>query len=86
VNYLERQFGAHNYISIRNEYFDDIVGQRTGTKTRYTEHLFGWGHWVGTTILFRPEVRFEHSYDAPAYQNGTKKSQLTAAGDVIFFF
>jgi hypothetical protein len=27
-----------------------------------------------------------HSYDNPAYQNGTKKSQLTAAGDVIFFF
>jgi hypothetical protein len=86
VNYLERQFGAHNYISIRNEYFDDIVGQRTGTKTRYTEHLFGWGHWIGTTVLFRPEVRYEHSYDNPAYQNGTKKSQLTAAGDVIFFF
>lgn len=86
VNYLERQFGVHNYITIRNEYFDDIAGQRTGTKTRYTEHLFGWGHWIGTTVLLRPEVRFEHSYDAPAYQNGTKKSQLTAAGDVIFFF
>jgi hypothetical protein len=86
VNYVERQFGAHNYISIRNEYFDDIVGQRTGTKTRYTEHLFGWGHWIGTSVLFRPEVRYERSYDAPAYQNGTKKSQLTAAGDVIFFF
>jgi hypothetical protein len=86
VNYVERQFGPHNYISIRNEYFDDIAGQRTGTKTRYTEHLFGWGHWIGTTMLFRPEVRYEHSYDAPAYQNGTKKSQLTAAGDVIFFF
>ncbi|MFZ0143929.1 MAG: hypothetical protein WAL08_06205 [Candidatus Sulfotelmatobacter sp.] len=37
-------------------------------------------------LQLRPEVRFEHSYDAPAYQNGTKKSQLTAAGDVIFFF
>jgi len=86
VNYIERQFGAHNYISIRNEYFDDIVGQRTGTKTRYSEHLFGWGHWIGTTVLFRPEVRYEHSYDNPAYQNGTKKSQLTAAGDIIFFF
>ena len=86
VNYLERQFGAHNYISIRNEYFDDIVGQRTGTKSRYTEHLFGWGHWIGITVLLRPEVRYERSYDNPASQNGTKKSQLTAAGDVIFFF
>ncbi len=86
VNYLERQIGPHNYISIRNEYFDDIKGQRTGTKSRYTEHLLGWGHWVGTTILFRPEARFERSFDRPAYQNGTKKNQLTGAGDIIFFF
>ncbi len=86
VNYIERQFGPHNYISIRNEFMDDLVGQRTGTKTRYTESLFGWGHWVGTSILFRPEVRFEHSYDRPAYDNYTKKSQLTLASDVIFFF
>ena len=32
VNYLEEQLGPHNYISIRNEVFDDIRGQRTGTK------------------------------------------------------
>ena len=47
LNYLERQFGAHNYISIRNEYFNDMVGQPTGTKSRHTEHWFGWGHWMG---------------------------------------
>jgi len=41
---------------------------------------------VGTTVLFRPELRWEHSYDAPAYDNGTKHSQLTFASDVIVFF
>ena len=69
VNYLEKQFSKHDYLTIRNEFFDDIRGQRTGTKTRYSEHLLGWGHWVGTTILFRPELRFEHSYDLPAYDS-----------------
>jgi hypothetical protein len=64
----------------------EVLGQRTGTKSRYTEHLLGWGHWIWTTVLLRPEVRYKRSYDNPAYQNGTKKSQLTAAGDVIFFF
>jgi hypothetical protein len=94
VNYVEKQFSKHDYLTIRNEFFDDMRGQRTGTKTRYSEHLVGWGHWVGTTILFRPELRFEHSYDLPAYDSpclpcgdpGTKKSQFTASGDVIFFF
>lgn len=86
VNYVEKEFNKHNYLTIRNEYMDDMRGQRTGFKTKYTEHLIGWGHWVGTTVLFRPELRFERSYDVPAYDNGTKKNQLMLAGDVIYFF
>jgi Putative beta-barrel porin-2, OmpL-like. bbp2/Carboxypeptidase regulatory-like domain len=86
VNYHEYQASKHDYFSFRNEFFDDFVGQRTGTKSKFTEHLIGWGHWVGTTVLFRPELRFERSYDAPAYDNGTKKNQLTFASDVILFF
>jgi Putative beta-barrel porin-2, OmpL-like. bbp2 len=86
VNYLEKEINPKNYISIRNEYLDDMVGQRTGTKSRYSEHLIGWGHWIGTTILLRPEIRYERSYDAPAYDLGHKKNQLTGAGDMIFFF
>jgi hypothetical protein len=86
VNYLVYQISPHSYLTIRNEYFDDIKGQRTGFKTKYTEHLIGWGHWVGTTILVRPELRFERSYDVPAYDDGTKKNQVTAACDVIWFF
>jgi hypothetical protein len=94
VNYVEKQFSKHDYLTIRNEFFNDMQGQRTGTKTKYSEHLLGWGHWIGTTILIRPELRFEHSYDRPAYDSpclpcglpGTKKSQLTFASDAIFFF
>jgi hypothetical protein len=86
LNYVEKQLSKHDYFTIRNEFFDDLVGQRTGFKTPYTEHLLGWGHWVGTTVLFRPELRWEHSYDLPVYDNGTRHSQLTFAADVIFFF
>lgn len=86
VNYVERRFGKKDYLSIRNEYFDDIRGQRTGYKTQYSEHLIGWGHWIGTTVLSRPEIRYEHAYDYPAYDDGTKKNQFVVAGDVIWFF
>jgi hypothetical protein len=86
VNYTVKQLSKHDYFTIRNEFFDDLVGQRTGFKTPFTEHLVGWGHWVGTTVLFRPELRWEHSYDLPVYDNGTRHSQLTFASDVIFFF
>lgn len=86
VNYFEKQFSTHDYLSIRNEYFNDIKGQRTGYRTQYSEHLIGWGHWFGTTVLIRPELRFERAYNTPAYNNGTKKSQFVFAGDVIYHF
>ncbi len=83
---MEDRIDARNYLSFRTEFFDDLKGQRTGFKTRYSENTFGWGHWVGTTILVRPEVRFERAYDAKAYDNGTKHNQFMAACDMIFFF
>jgi hypothetical protein len=86
VNYVEKEFSKKNYLTIRNEFFDDLRGQRTGYKTSYSEHLAGWGHWIGSTILLRPELRYEHAYDRPAYDNGTKKSQFVVAGDVIFIY
>jgi len=86
LNYVERQFGKKDTLSIRNEYFDDIKGQRTGYKTKYTEHMVSWNHWIGSSIVFRPEIRFEHSYINPAYDNGTKKNQLIVAGDMIWFY
>jgi hypothetical protein len=86
TNYLEYQKNAKNYISIRNEFVNDIRGQRTGYATKYSEHLISYGHWIGSTILFRPEIRLEHAYDRPAYDLGTKKTQFVVAGDVTYHF
>jgi hypothetical protein len=86
LNYVNRELGKKNFISIRNEYVDDIKGQRTGFKTRYTEQTISWNHWVGTTVLLRPEIRYEHAFDAPAYDSGNKKTQVMFAGDIIWFF
>jgi hypothetical protein len=86
TNYVERQFGKKDTLSIRNEYFDDIKGQRTGYKSKYSEHLVSWNHWIGTSLVFRPEIRFERSYLMPAYDNGTKKNQFIVAGDMIWFY
>ena len=86
VNYTEKQLSKHDYMSIRNEAFDDLRGQRTGFRTLYTEHAIGWAHWVGTTVLFRPELRYERAYDTLVYDNATRKNQFMFASDVIFFF
>ena len=86
VNYLEYERNPKNYFSLRNELVDDIKGQRTGYTTRYSEHLLSYGHWIGSTVLFRPEVRLEHSYELAAYDLGTKHTQFVVAGDLTYHF
>ena len=86
VNYLERQLSAKNYISIRSDFLDDMRGQRTGVKTRYAEETLMWGHWVGSTVLFRPEIRFDRALDRRSYDEGTRQNQFQLAMDVIFKF
>ncbi|HLK47250.1 MAG TPA: TonB-dependent receptor [Bryobacteraceae bacterium] len=84
VNYVEKQLSPRNYVSIRTDFLDDVKGQRTGIKDRYTEATLMWGHWVGSTILLRPELRFDHAIDRPGYDNGTRRNQFQFAMDVIF--
>lgn len=86
VNYVEHEFSKRSYLSIRTDFVDDMKGQRTGYKTRYSEHLLAYGYWIGSTVLFRPEIRFERSYDVAAYDNGTKKNQFIVAGDLTYHF
>ncbi len=86
LNYLVYKFTPKDFITIRNEFFKDSHGQRTGYKTLYTEHLIGWTHWFGDVITVRPELRFDHSYDVKAYDGGRKSSQYVFATDLIVHF
>jgi hypothetical protein len=84
VNYVEKQLSDKNYLSIRTDFLDDLRGQRTGFKTAYAEETLMWGHWVGSTVLLRPEIRFDHSFQVRAYDGGTRNNQFQLAMDVIF--
>ena len=67
VNYLNYQIDHLNAISLRNEFFNDVNGQRTGIPTWYSEHAIGWQHWIGDVITIRPEVSFAKSYNQNAF-------------------
>ena len=86
LNYTSRQLTKKDFIAARNELFDDLRGQRTGIKGRYVETGVSWNHWIGPTIVFRPELRWEHNFDNPAYDNANRHSQLMFASDIIWFF
>jgi hypothetical protein len=86
VNYFNIELDPANMISIRNEFVNDEQGQRTGYATRYTSNTIGLTHWASQNIELRPELRYEHSYDANAYDAGRKNHQTTALFDVILHF
>ncbi len=85
-NYLQKELSPHNFVSFRTDFLNDKKGQRTGYATRYSENTILWTHWIGSTIQFRPELRFEHAWDAQPYDNGKHPSQFTAAADLIYHF
>jgi len=86
LNYTNRQLGPRDFLSARSEFFDDLRGQRTGIKGRYVEGGLSWNHWIGSTIVMRPEVRWEHNFDNPAYDGANRHSQLMFAADLIWFY
>jgi opacity protein-like surface antigen len=90
VNYQNFKLSKTDFLVMRNEYFDDVRGQRTGTQTKYTTHSIGWGHWFNVwgenTAFIHPELRYEHSYNAPAYDYGTKKNQVIVAAHLVLLY
>lgn len=86
MNYLNKEFNAHNSLSFRSDLLNDKKGQRTGVNTKYTENTLMFQHWWGSTVQLRPEVRFDHAWDRKAYDDGAKQNQFMVASDLIFHF
>jgi hypothetical protein len=86
VNYTMFRLSGNTFLTVRNEYFNDKVGSRTGFATDYSEHSIGITWWPDKIITIRPELRFDHSYADRAYDNGTRHNQLVFTTDVIFHF
>jgi hypothetical protein len=82
-------------VTLRLEYYDDQEGQRTGTKTRYSEIGLGWQHWFSPQVEIRPEIAYYRSWDAPAFNGNfnatpailpSRTFMWLAAMDVIWHF
>jgi len=73
---------------LRTDYLNDPRGERTGYATAYGSETLGYVRYLTPTVCVRPEIRYEQAF-APGvspYDNGTRKTQWTLAGDVIWKF
>jgi len=86
LNYTLFRIGPQSYFTVRNEFFNDIRGNRTGYATKYTENSIGVTWWPNKILTVRPEIRFDHAWDTKVYNNGTRHNQLVLLCDVIQHF
>jgi Putative beta-barrel porin-2, OmpL-like. bbp2 len=91
--YLNYKPDPLDNISWRFEWFDDVEGQRTGTKTNYIETGIGWQHWFSPQIEIRPEFSFYRSLNGFAFGGNpnfgivpTKNTALIGSADIIIHF
>jgi hypothetical protein len=86
VNYINREVNSKFMVGFRSDFLNDIKGQRTGFATKYTENTLYATKYIGSTIMLRPEIRFDHSWDLAAYNNGKARNQLFFGMDLIYKF
>jgi hypothetical protein len=86
VNYVNRQFSPKLFVGFRSDMLNDKKGQRTGIPGRYTENTLYATKYFGSTILLRPELRFDHSWDARGYDDGKARNQFFFGVDLIYKF
>ena len=86
VNYVNRNINPKFFIGFRSDFLDDKKGQRTGFATKYTENTLYATKYIGSTIMLRPELRFDHSWDLAVYNGGKARNQLFFGMDLIYKF
>jgi hypothetical protein len=86
VSYLNREINSKLTVGFRSDLLNDKKGQRTGISTKYTENTIYATKYFGSTVMIRPEIRFDHSWDRPGYNNGKTNNQLFIGADLIYKF
>ncbi len=86
VNFTMVAFTKKDFITIRNEWWKDTRGERSGFPGTYTSHAIGWSHNFTPELQLRPEIGFYRNWTQPAFDLGTRKNQLMAGMDFTIHF
>jgi hypothetical protein len=86
LNYTMFQLSHRDYFTVRNEWWADPRGERSGFATTYSSHTIGISHQFNDLMMIRPEIGFYHSYDVPAFNLGTTKNLFMYGFDFTIRF
>jgi hypothetical protein len=86
VNYTVFAVSKRDYITIRNEWWRDETGFRSGFEGHYSSHSIGLSHQLNDVVMIRPEVGYYRNWTKPAFDLGTEKGMTMAGVDMTFRF
>ena len=86
LNYTVWGLSERDYLTLRNEWYDDVRGMRTGVAGNYTSHTVGISHQFNDVFMVRPEVGYYRNWNEPAFDLGTKKGIWIYGADATIRF
>lgn len=81
VNYWSYRWRENLQGNCRVEFFDDVVGNRTGFEGLYTAGTLGLLYQPTKSLTLRPEIRFDHNASSRPFAG--QPDLFTAAFDII---
>jgi len=73
----------NTFLTLRNEYWDDPRGYRSGYGSDYYEGSFGFQWWPTKLIMVRPELRFERALHKNGLASSSAGFNTTGAPETV---
>ena len=70
------QLSQKDFVSVRNEWWKDERGMRSGFPGNYTSNAIGLTHNFTPELQIRPEIGYYRNWTNPAFDLGTKKDMV----------
>jgi hypothetical protein len=86
LNYTMFATGQRDYITLRNEWWRDERGMRSGFPGNYTSHTIGWSHQFNDFLMVRPEIGYYRNWNNDSFDLGTHRGVVIAGADLTFRF
>jgi hypothetical protein len=82
VNYTMFSLSKKTFVTVRNEWWRDERGERSGFPGTYTSHAIGLSYNLSSNLQLRPEIGYYRNWDIPAFDLGTKQGMFMGGMDV----
>jgi hypothetical protein len=86
LNYTMFGISKQDYITVRNEWWKDDRGMRSGFAGNYTSHTIGLSHNINSVLQIRPEIGYYRNWNQPAFDAGTARGLWLYGFDVTLRF